>query len=89
MLSARHFAAAAGGWGRASTGGEDDCNPSGRRDWRMSRCGGYDTGVFGKTVERFGKVLIFSDMSRPIGFVVSQPAHLHELTDLPVGQDYP
>jgi len=52
---------------------------------------GYDEENFGKTVAKFGEVLQPDDVARSIGFVVSQPPHVHvnELTIRPVGQDYP
>ncbi len=52
---------------------------------------GYDAENFGKTVAKFGEVLQPQDVARTIGFVVSQPSHVHvnELTIRPVGQDYP
>lgn len=52
---------------------------------------GYDAENFGKATEKFGQVLTPEDVARTIGFVISQPAHVHvnELTIRPVGQDYP
>ncbi len=52
---------------------------------------GYDAENFGKAIEKFGQPLQPDDVARTIGFVVSQPPHVHvnELTIRPVGQDYP
>ena len=52
---------------------------------------GYDAENFGQATEKFGTVLTPEDVARTIGFVVSQPPHVHvnELTIRPVGQDYP
>jgi NADP-dependent 3-hydroxy acid dehydrogenase YdfG len=52
---------------------------------------GYTKENFFKGIEKFGKVLEPGDVARVIGFVVSQPAHVHvnELIVRPTGQDYP
>jgi NADP-dependent 3-hydroxy acid dehydrogenase YdfG len=52
---------------------------------------GYTKENFFKTIEKYGKVLGPEDVARVIGFVVSQPAHVHvnELIVRPTGQDYP
>jgi NADP-dependent 3-hydroxy acid dehydrogenase YdfG len=52
---------------------------------------GYTHENFGKTVERYGKLLEPADVARTIAFVVSQPPHVHinELVIRPTGQDYP
>ncbi|HVX84220.1 MAG TPA: SDR family oxidoreductase [Phycisphaerae bacterium] len=52
---------------------------------------GYTKENFYKTIEKFGKPLAPEDVARAIGFVVSQPAHVHinQLMIRPTGQDYP
>jgi NADP-dependent 3-hydroxy acid dehydrogenase YdfG len=52
---------------------------------------GYTQDNFYRNIERFGKVLAPADVARTIGFVVTQPAHVHinELIIRPTGQDYP
>ena len=52
---------------------------------------GYDPDAFGQTIAKFGAPLGPDDVARTIGFVISQPPHVHvnELTIRPVGQDYP
>ena len=52
---------------------------------------GYNPENFYRTVERFGKMLDPADVARVVGFVVSQPPHVH-LNDImvrPTKQDYP
>lgn len=52
---------------------------------------GYTYENFTKSIARFGKVLSAEDVARTIGFIVSQPPHVHlnELVIRPTGQDYP
>jgi NADP-dependent 3-hydroxy acid dehydrogenase YdfG len=52
---------------------------------------GYTYENFNKSIARFGKVLSAEDVARAIGFIVSQPPHVHlnELVIRPTGQDYP
>jgi NADP-dependent 3-hydroxy acid dehydrogenase YdfG len=52
---------------------------------------GYNAENFYKTVERFGKMLEPGDVGRVIGFVVSQPGHVHvnDVMVRPTRQDYP
>jgi NADP-dependent 3-hydroxy acid dehydrogenase YdfG len=52
---------------------------------------GYTKENFYKGIERFGKVLEPGDVARVIGFVVSQPPHVHvnEVVVRGTGQDYP
>jgi NADP-dependent 3-hydroxy acid dehydrogenase YdfG len=52
---------------------------------------GYTDANFTKSIARFGKVLSPEDVARTIGFVVSQPPHVHinDLVVRPTGQDYP
>lgn len=52
---------------------------------------GYTHDNFHKSIERFGKVLVPSDVAQAIGFVVCQPQHVHinDLVIRPTGQDYP
>ncbi|MGC9258706.1 MAG: SDR family oxidoreductase [Phycisphaerae bacterium] len=52
---------------------------------------GYTYENFTKSIVRFGKVLAPGDVARAIGFVVSQPPHVHinDLVLRPTGQDYP
>lgn len=52
---------------------------------------GYTKDNFYKTIEKFGKVLEPGDVARMIGFIVSQPGHVHvnEVVVRPTGQDYP
>ncbi|HUO07371.1 MAG TPA: SDR family oxidoreductase [Phycisphaerae bacterium] len=52
---------------------------------------GYNAENFYRSVEKFGKMLDPADVARTIGFVVSQPSHVH-LNDImirPTKQDYP
>ncbi len=52
---------------------------------------GYDPATFGAFMERIGPVLQPEDIARTIGFVVSQPAHVHlnNIAIRPTRQDYP
>ena len=52
---------------------------------------GYTYDNFGKSVAKFGKLLLPEDVARAIVFMVSQPPHVHvnDLVIRPVGQDYP
>ena len=52
---------------------------------------GYTKENFFKDIEKFGKVLDPDDVARVIGFIVSQPPHVHvnEVVVRPTGQDYP
>ena len=52
---------------------------------------GYDQDNFYKTVGKFGQLLDPADVARTVGFVLSQPPHVHinELVIRPTGQDYP
>ena len=52
---------------------------------------GYTYENFTKSIVRFGKVLTPDDVAKVIGYVVSQPPHVHlnELVLRPTGQDYP
>ncbi len=52
---------------------------------------GYNAENFYKTVEKYGKMLEPADVARVIGFVVSQPAHVHmnDVMVRPTRQDYP
>ncbi len=52
---------------------------------------GYTYENFTKSIARFGKVLSAEDVARTIGFIVSQPPHVHinEVVVRPTGQDYP
>jgi NADP-dependent 3-hydroxy acid dehydrogenase YdfG len=52
---------------------------------------GYNAENFYKTVEKYGKMLEPGDVARVIGFVVSQPAHVHvnDVMVRPTRQDYP
>jgi NADP-dependent 3-hydroxy acid dehydrogenase YdfG len=52
---------------------------------------GYDPASFGAYMERVGPVLEPEDVARLIGFVVSQPAHVHinDVLIRPTRQDYP
>ncbi len=52
---------------------------------------GYTKENFFKGIEKFGKVLDPDDVARVIGFIVSQPPHVHvnEVVVRPTGQDYP
>ncbi|MGN6368706.1 MAG: SDR family oxidoreductase [Phycisphaerae bacterium] len=52
---------------------------------------GYDAENFYKTVERYGRMLEPAEVARVIGFVVSQPGHVHvnDVMVRPTGQDYP
>jgi NADP-dependent 3-hydroxy acid dehydrogenase YdfG len=52
---------------------------------------GYNAENFYRSIEKFGKMLEPADVARTIGFVVSQPTHVH-LNDImirPTKQDYP
>lgn len=52
---------------------------------------GYDPVGFGAFMEKIGPVLSPQDVARAIGFVVSQPAHVHinNIAIRPTRQDYP
>lgn len=52
---------------------------------------GYDPEGFGKVMERVGPVIVPEDIARTIGFIVTQPAHVHVSDALirPTRQDYP
>lgn len=52
---------------------------------------GYTQENFGKSVQKFGKLLEPADVARVIAFVVMQPPHVHlcEVIVRPTGQDYP
>lgn len=52
---------------------------------------GYDATTFGSFMNRIGPVLLPADVARTIGFVVSQPAHVHlnNVAIRPTRQDYP
>lgn len=52
---------------------------------------GYTQDNFYRNIEHFGKPLAPEDIARTIGFVVTQPSHVHlsELIIRPTGQDYP
>lgn len=52
---------------------------------------GYDRNSFGEFMERIGPVLEPEDVARLIGFIVSQPAHVHvnDVLIRAVRQDYP
>ena len=52
---------------------------------------GYNQENFYRNVERYGKLLSPEDVARVVGFVVSQPSHVHlnEVIMRPTGQDYP
>lgn len=52
---------------------------------------GYTHDNFTKLIQHFGQTLSPQDVANAIGFVVSQPPHVHinELIIRPTGQDYP
>ncbi len=52
---------------------------------------GYTDENFTKLIKHFGQTLSAPDVANAIGFVVSQPRHVHinELVIRPTGQDYP
>ena len=52
---------------------------------------GYDPVGFGAFMEKIGPVLVPADVARTIGFIVSQPAHVHlnNVAIRPTRQDYP
>jgi len=52
---------------------------------------GYDATTFGSFMEKIGPVLLPADVARTIGFIVSQPAHVHlnNVALRPTRQDYP
>ncbi|HTV47477.1 MAG TPA: SDR family oxidoreductase [Phycisphaerae bacterium] len=52
---------------------------------------GYNFENFSKSAQRFGKCLEPADVARAIGFIITQPAHVHinELVIRPTGEDYP
>jgi len=52
---------------------------------------GYDPAWFTEVVERIGPVLDPEDVARAVGFVTSQPAHVHvnDILIRPTRQDYP
>jgi NADP-dependent 3-hydroxy acid dehydrogenase YdfG len=52
---------------------------------------GYDPVGFGAFMEKIGPVLLPADVARTIGFIVSQPAHVHinNVAIRPTRQDYP
>ncbi len=52
---------------------------------------GYDARTFGSFMDKIGPVLTPEDVARTIGFIVSQPAHVHlnNVAIRPTRQDYP
>lgn len=52
---------------------------------------GYDPKTFGSFMDKIGPVLMPEDVARTIGFIVSQPAHVHlnNVAIRPTRQDYP